>query len=66
MRLTGVDRKIIEKRLYVVVALAFISGVRGTGHHDYWIGTPDGWLWVGANGSTSMRTVYAAHICEAL
>ena len=48
LRLTGVDREIIEKWLYVVVGLTFLSGVLGTGHHYYWIGTPDYWLWIGA------------------
>jgi nitric oxide reductase subunit B len=48
LRLTGVDREVIEKWLYVVVGLTFISGVLGTGHHYYWIGTPDYWLWIGA------------------
>jgi nitric oxide reductase subunit B len=48
LRLTGVDREIMEKWLYVVVGLTFLSGVLGTGHHYYWIGTPDYWLWIGA------------------
>jgi nitric oxide reductase subunit B len=27
--------------------MTFLSGILGTGHHYYWIGTPDYWLWVG-------------------
>ncbi len=47
MKLTGVDRKIIEKWLYVEVGLVLLSGIAGTGHHYYWIGTPKYWLLVG-------------------
>jgi nitric oxide reductase subunit B len=37
----------MEKWLYVIVGLTFLSGVLGTGHHYYWIGTPAYWLWIG-------------------
>lgn len=47
IKLTGVDREVIEKWLYVIVGLTFISGILGTGHHYYWIGTPKYWLAVG-------------------
>lgn len=47
IKLTGVDREIIEKWLYVVVGLTFLSGILGTGHHYYWIGTPKYWLMIG-------------------
>ncbi|MCL5075790.1 MAG: cbb3-type cytochrome c oxidase subunit I [Chloroflexi bacterium] len=47
MRLTGVDRAVVEKWLYVEVALVLFTGILGTGHHYYWIGTPAYWLWVG-------------------
>ncbi|MCC5813216.1 MAG: cbb3-type cytochrome c oxidase subunit I [Leptospira sp.] len=47
IKLTGVDREIIEKWLYVVVGLTFLSGILGTGHHYYWIGTPKYWLLIG-------------------
>lgn len=47
IKLTGVDREVIEKWLYVVVGLTFLSGILGTGHHYYWIGTPKYWLLVG-------------------
>jgi nitric oxide reductase subunit B len=42
-----VDREVIEKWLYVIVGLTFISGVLGTGHHYYYIGTPKYWLIIG-------------------
>ena len=42
----------IEKWLYVIVALALISGILGTGHHYFWIGAPGVWLWVGSIFST--------------
>jgi nitric oxide reductase subunit B len=48
LKLTGVDREVIEKWLYAIVALALFSGVLGTGHHYYWIGTPGYWQWIGS------------------
>ena len=33
IKLTGVDREVIEKWLYVIVGLTFLSGILGTGHH---------------------------------
>lgn len=47
IKLTGVDREIIEKWLYIIVGFTFLSGILGTGHHYYYIGTPPYWLWVG-------------------
>ena len=47
IRLTGVDREIVEKWLYVIVGFTFLSGILGTGHHYYFIGTPSYWLWIG-------------------
>ncbi len=47
IKLTGVDREVIEKWLYVIVGLTFLSGVLGTGHHYYYIGTPKYWLIIG-------------------
>jgi nitric oxide reductase subunit B len=47
IKITGVDREVIEKWLYVIVGLTFISGVLGTGHHYYYIGTPKYWLIIG-------------------
>ncbi|MCR9140888.1 MAG: cbb3-type cytochrome c oxidase subunit I [bacterium] len=47
IKLTGIDREIVEKWLYVVVGLTFLSGILGTGHHYYWIGTPGYWLMIG-------------------
>lgn len=37
----------LQKWLYVIVGLTFLSGILGTGHHYYWIGVPEYWLWVG-------------------
>ena len=48
IKVTGVDREVIEKWLYVIVALALISGIIGTGHHFYWIGAPEYWQWWGS------------------
>jgi len=47
IKLTGVDREVIEKWLYVIVGLTFLSGILGTGHHYYFIGTPGYWKLVG-------------------
>jgi nitric oxide reductase subunit B len=47
LKLTGVDREVIEKWLYVIVASALFSGILGTGHHFLWIGTPAYWQWTG-------------------
>ncbi|PJZ64258.1 nitric-oxide reductase large subunit [Leptospira wolffii] len=47
IKLTGVDREVIEKWLYVIVGLTFLSGILGTGHHYYYIGVPEYWKWVG-------------------
>ncbi len=48
IKMTGVDREIIEKWIYVIVGLALFSGILGTGHHYYWIGTPGYWQWLGS------------------
>jgi nitric oxide reductase subunit B len=47
IKLTGVDREVIEKWLYVIVGLTFLSGILGTGHHYYYIGAPKYWLMIG-------------------
>ncbi len=47
IKLTGVDRETVEKWLYVIVGLTFLSGILGTGHHYYYIGAPKYWLMVG-------------------
>jgi nitric oxide reductase subunit B len=47
MRLSGVDREVMEKWLYVIVGLTFISGLLGTAHHYYFIGVPSYWLPIG-------------------
>ena len=52
LKLTGVDREVVEKWLYVIVALALFTGLLGTGHHYYWIGTPSYWQWIGSVFST--------------
>lgn len=47
LKLTGVDRELVEKWLYIEVGLVLFTGLTGTGHHYYWIGTPKYWLWIG-------------------
>jgi nitric oxide reductase subunit B len=48
IKVTGVDREVIEKWLYVIIAMSLISGIIGTGHHYYWIGAPAYWQWWGS------------------
>jgi nitric oxide reductase subunit B len=52
IKVTGVDREVVEKWLYVIVGLALFTGLLGTGHHYYWIGTPGYWQWLGSVFST--------------
>lgn len=47
IQLTGVDRAVVEKWLYVELGLFLFTGIAGTGHHYYWLGAPAAWLWVG-------------------
>ncbi len=47
IRITGVPRATVEKWLYVEIGLFLFTGIAGTGHHYYWLGTPRYWLWVG-------------------
>jgi len=60
-----VDREVIEKWLYVIIAMTLITGIIGTGHHYYWIGTPEFWQWWGSIFSAMepipffMMTVFA-------
>ncbi len=48
IKVTGVDREVIEKWLYVIIALALITGLIGMGHHYFWIGPGEYWLWLGS------------------
>lgn len=65
IKVTGVDREVIEKWLYMIIAMTLITGVIGTGHHYYWIGTPGYWQWWGSIFSAMepipffMMTVFA-------
>jgi nitric oxide reductase subunit B len=47
LQVTGVERSVVEKWLYVETGLFLFTGIVGTGHHYYWIGAPDYWLWWG-------------------
>ncbi len=48
VKVTGVDREVIEKWLYVIIAMTLITGIIGTGHHYFWIGAPEFWQWWGS------------------
>jgi nitric oxide reductase subunit B len=47
IRLSGADREVMEKWLYVIVGIVFIAGILGTAHHYYWVGVPSYWLPLG-------------------
>lgn len=47
IRLSGADREVMEKWLYVIVGLVFLSGLIGTAHHYYWVGVPHYWISIG-------------------
>jgi nitric oxide reductase subunit B len=47
LKITGVNRAVVEKWLYVELGLFLFTGIAGTGHHYYWLGAPRYWLWVG-------------------
>jgi len=47
MKVLGAKREVLEKWMYIEVGLVMFTGILGTGHHYYWIGTPKYWLWVG-------------------
>ncbi len=47
IKITGVDRHVVEKWLYVEIGLFLFTGIVGTGHHYYWVGAPRYWLWFG-------------------
>jgi len=51
IKVTGVDREHIDKWLYLIIAMTMISGILGTGHHFFYIGVPDYWLWIGSIAS---------------
>jgi nitric oxide reductase subunit B len=65
IKVTGVDREVIEKWLYIIIAMTLITGIVGTGHHYFWIGTPEYWQWWGSVFSAMepipffMMTVFA-------
>ncbi|MFM2057387.1 MAG: cytochrome b subunit of reductase, NorB [Pseudomonadota bacterium] len=70
IKTTGVDREVIDKWLYVIIAMALITGILGTGHHYYFIGTPSYWQWIGSVFSAMepipffMMTVFAFNMVQ--
>jgi nitric oxide reductase subunit B len=47
IQLTGIERRVVEKWLYLELGLFLFTGIAGTGHHYYWVAAPKYWLWVG-------------------
>jgi len=47
MKVTNAKREVLERWMYLEVGLVLFTGILGTGHHYYWIGTPGYWLWIG-------------------
>jgi nitric oxide reductase subunit B len=70
IKTTGVDREVIDKWLYVIIAMALITGILGTGHHFFFIGMPGYWKWVGSIFSAMepipffMMTVFAFNMVQ--
>ncbi len=62
IKLTGIDREVAEKWLYLIIGLTFITGVIGTGHHYYWIGTPAFWQTWGAYFSATEVLPFVAMV----
>jgi len=62
LKLTGIDREVAEKWLYVIIGLTFLTGIIGTGHHYYWIGTPAFWQTWGAYFSAFEMLPFAAMV----
>jgi nitric oxide reductase subunit B len=65
-----VDREVIDKWLYVIIAFALMTGILGTGHHFYFIGLPGYWQWIGSVFSALepipffMMTVFAFNMVQ--
>jgi nitric oxide reductase subunit B len=51
IQLTGVERRVVEKWLYVELGLFLFTGIAGTGHHYYWVAAPRYWRWIGGGFS---------------
>ncbi|BDI07620.1 cbb3-type cytochrome c oxidase subunit I [Sphaerotilus microaerophilus] len=70
VKTTGVDREVIDKWLYVIIAFSLMTGILGTGHHFYFIGTPGYWQWIGSIFSALepipffMMTVFAFNMVQ--
>lgn len=70
IKTTGVDREVIDKWMYLIVAMALITGILGTGHHFYFIGLPGYWQWIGSVFSALepipffMMTVFAFNMVQ--
>lgn len=70
IKTTGVDREVIDKWMYVIIAMALITGILGTGHHYYFIGLPGYWTWIGSVFSALepipffMMTVFAFNMVQ--
>ncbi len=47
MKTIGAKREVLEKWMYIEVGLVLFTGILGTGHHYYFIGTPKYWHWIG-------------------
>lgn len=70
IKTTGVDREVIDKWLYLIIAFALMTGILGTGHHFYFIGLPGYWKWIGSVFSALepvpffMMTVFAFNMVQ--
>lgn len=51
IKVSGIDREHIDKWLYLIIAMTLVSGLVGTGHHFFFMGAPEYWLWLGSISS---------------
>ncbi|HZK24347.1 MAG TPA: cbb3-type cytochrome c oxidase subunit I [Oscillospiraceae bacterium] len=47
LKVSSLERKRLERILFVQITLLIIGATFATGHHYYWIGLPTLWQWVG-------------------
>lgn len=66
IRLYDFPRDRAAKYVYIEAGLVLFTGILGTGHHYYWIGTPGYWLWVGGIFSAFEPLPLLAMVFDAL
>ncbi|MEG6586915.1 cbb3-type cytochrome c oxidase subunit I [Dendrosporobacter sp. 1207_IL3150] len=47
INMTKADRRVAEAAIYLDISFMALGGILATGHHYYWIGVPELWIWIG-------------------